>query len=96
MMRYAVAIEPGSKSGAFGVVVPDLPGCSATGDTIASAMANAEAAIIGWISATLDAGLPIPAPSNMVDVQADPAFADWHFGLIPVDVALLAAAGGRQ
>ena len=32
-MRYPVAIETGDAKHAFGVVVPDLPGCFSAGDT---------------------------------------------------------------
>jgi len=32
-MKFTVAIEPGTKKAAFGVVVPDLPGCFSAGDT---------------------------------------------------------------
>jgi predicted RNase H-like HicB family nuclease len=41
-MRYPIAIEPGTESTAFGVVVPDLPGCFLAGDTLDDAMAGAE------------------------------------------------------
>ena len=44
-MRYPVAIEPGTARTAFGVVVPDLPGCYSAGDTLDEAIANAEEAI---------------------------------------------------
>ena len=60
-MRYPVAIEPGSKTTAFGVVVPDLPGCFSAGDTLDDAMAGAEEAAAAWIDASLDAGEPIQA-----------------------------------
>ena len=33
-MKYPIAIEPSDKSHAYGVVVPDLPGCFSAGDTI--------------------------------------------------------------
>jgi hypothetical protein len=33
IMRYPVAIETGTDTAAFGVVVPDLPGCCSAGDT---------------------------------------------------------------
>ena len=48
-MRYPVAIEPGTEVEAFGVVVPDLPGCFSAGDTMEEAMAKAEEAITAWI-----------------------------------------------
>ena len=33
-MRYPVTIEPGTDTTAWGVVVPDLPGCFSVGDTL--------------------------------------------------------------
>jgi len=59
-MRYPIAIEAGTVDTAFGVVVPDLPGCFAAGDTLDEAMASAEEAAAAWIDATLDAGGPVP------------------------------------
>ena len=55
-MYYPVAIEPGTNKEAFGVVVPDLPGCYSAGDTLEEAFIQAEDAITGWIETTLDAG----------------------------------------
>jgi predicted RNase H-like HicB family nuclease len=37
-MRYPVAIEPGDETTAYGVVVPDLPGCFSAGDTLDEAL----------------------------------------------------------
>ncbi len=37
-MRYPIAIEPGTATTGFGVVVPDLPGCFSAGDTLGEAM----------------------------------------------------------
>ena len=59
-MRYPVAIEPGTETEAFGVVVPDLPGCFSAGDTMEEAMAKAEEAIAAWIETALDSGQDIP------------------------------------
>ena len=44
-MRYPVVIEPGTDVTAYGVIVPDLPGCFSAGDTLDEAMSNAEEAI---------------------------------------------------
>jgi hypothetical protein len=33
-MRYLVALEPGDARHAWGVTVPDLPGCFSAGDTM--------------------------------------------------------------
>jgi predicted RNase H-like HicB family nuclease len=64
-MRYPIAIEIGSKTAAFGVVVPDLPGCFSAGDTIDEAVSAAEESAAAWIDATLDTGGTIPAPTSI-------------------------------
>jgi len=38
-VRYPIAIEVGDKKHAYGVVVPDLPGCISAGDTLEEAFA---------------------------------------------------------
>jgi predicted RNase H-like HicB family nuclease len=88
-LRYPVAIELGDDTTAFGVVVPDLPGCFSAGDTLDEAMAGAEEAAAAWIDATLDAGNPIPAPSSLEAIRQNPDFAGWTFGIITLDPALL-------
>jgi predicted RNase H-like HicB family nuclease len=88
-LRYPIAIEPGTDTAAFGVVVPDLPGCFSAGDTLDEAMSNAEDAIATWIDATLDAGEAIPAPTDLGTLRANPEFAGWIYGVIAVDPAWL-------
>ncbi len=88
-MRYPLAIEPGDETTAFGVIVPDLPGCFSAGDTLDEALIGAEEAAAAWIDAALDAGEAIPAPSSLETVRADPAYAGWTFGVVTLDPALL-------
>lgn len=88
-MRYPIAIEIGDDVTAFGIVVPDLPGCFSAGDTLDEAMAGAEEAAAAWIDATLDAGGAVPPPSSLEAVRANPDFAGWSFGVITIDPALL-------
>jgi predicted RNase H-like HicB family nuclease len=89
-MRYPVAIEPGTDTEAFGVVVPDLPGCFSAGDTMDEALANAEEAITAWIEATLDAGQDIPQPSDIEALRkANKAWKAWIWALVKVDPAVL-------
>jgi predicted RNase H-like HicB family nuclease len=85
MMRYPVAIEPGSETTAFGVVFPDLPGCFSAGDTLDEAMEAAEEAAAAWLDATLDAGGPIPTASSLEAVRADPRFAGWTIAVVGVN-----------
>lgn len=88
-MRYPIAIELGTETTAFGVVVPDLPGCFSAGDTLDEALASAEEAAAAWIDAALDAGEAIPAPSRLDVIRHNPDYAGWTFGVITLDPALL-------
>lgn len=88
-MRYPIAIEPGTERTAFGVVVPDLPGCFSAGDTLDDAMTGAEEAAAAWIDAALDAGQPIPVPSSLDALRSNKDYTGWTFGVITLDPALL-------
>ena len=83
-MRFPIAIEIGSSTQAYGVVVPDLPGCFSAGDTLDEAMLNAEEAAAAWIDAALDSGEPIPSASELDALRDDPRFAGWSFGVVNV------------
>ncbi len=64
-MRYALVIE---KAGAnFSGYVPDLPGCVATGTTVAETEEFLREAIALHLSGMREDGLPIPSPSSKVD-----------------------------
>lgn len=88
-MRYPIAIEPGTETTAFGVVVPDLPGCFSAGDTLDEAMSGAEEAAAAWIDAALDAGESIPVPSGLETLRTNLEYAGWMIGVITLDPALL-------
>jgi len=62
-MHCPIAVETGTDTQAFGVVVPDLPGCFSAGDTLEEALANAEEAIAASMETELDAGRSMPPPS---------------------------------
>jgi predicted RNase H-like HicB family nuclease len=88
-MRYPIAIEPGTETTAFGVIVPDLPGCFSAGDTLDEALAGAEEAAATWVDAALDAGEAVPAPSSLDALHGNPDYTGWTFGVITLDPALL-------
>jgi predicted RNase H-like HicB family nuclease len=94
-MRYPIAIEVRTETDAYGVVVPDLPGCFSAGDTLDDAVAGAEEAAAAWIDATLDAGGAVPAASSIEAVRARPEFAGWAFGVVAVDPAALGSTVER-
>jgi len=88
-MYYPIAIEPGDDAHAFGVVVPDLPGCFSAGDTLDEAMENAKEAVVLWVETAIDNDQTIPHPSNVATYQNDPEFSGWVWALIEVDPALI-------
>jgi predicted RNase H-like HicB family nuclease len=64
-MRYAIVIE--NAGGNFSAYVPDLPGCVATGPTVAEAEQNLREAIAFHLDGMREDGTPIPPPSSRVD-----------------------------
>lgn len=94
-MKYPIAIEPGDKSHAYGVVVPDLPGCFSAGDTIEIAYENTKETIAAWIEMELDEGHPIPLPSKIEDLAKQEEFKDWIFGIVDVPEELLSDKAQR-
>ncbi len=65
-MRYPIAIESGDAKHAYGVVVPDLPGCFSAGDNLDEALTKAREAILLHLDRLLDDGLSFPKPSTIV------------------------------
>jgi predicted RNase H-like HicB family nuclease len=68
-MRYTVLID--GKKGAYGVVVPDLPGCTAMGGTVEEALTNIVSAMRDWAEVTEEAAGAIPAPRDPETIGAD-------------------------
>ncbi len=77
MKKYPIAIEQGDGQTAFGVVVPDLPGCFSAGDTLQEAIENTKEAITLWIETVQAAAGEIPAPGQLSDHQKNPEFKGW-------------------
>jgi predicted RNase H-like HicB family nuclease len=89
-MKYPIAIEPGNASTAWGVVVPDLPGCFSAADSgIDEAIDNAKEAIELWIEAALDLGQSIPSPSLITELQQQHEYKGWVWAIAEIDPALL-------
>jgi len=91
-MRYPIAITPGDAKHAFGVVVPDLPGCNSAGDTIEEAIANTEEAILLYLEDRTDA---IPRPSALADLSKLKKYAKWTWALVNVDLSKVSTKAAR-
>jgi predicted RNase H-like HicB family nuclease len=69
-MRYIALIDGGP--GAYGVVFPDLPGCTAMADTLDQAMTSAADALRDWINTVEAAGNAVPAARSAEALRTDP------------------------
>ncbi|HVY63785.1 MAG TPA: type II toxin-antitoxin system HicB family antitoxin [Gammaproteobacteria bacterium] len=64
-MRYAIVIEQADAN--YSAYVPDLPGCVATGATVAETEQAIREAIEFHLEGLRDDGEPIPPPTSRVD-----------------------------
>ena len=87
-MRYPIFIEEGTDTAAFGVVVPDLPGCFSAGDTLDEAVDAAKEAAAAWIDTALDRGTPVPVPSSLEAARRLRGYKGWAVGLIDLEDSL--------
>jgi predicted RNase H-like HicB family nuclease len=64
MDRYEIIIYWNDEDQAYVAEVPELPGCSAHGNTYESALSNAKQAVALWIETAKEFNDPIPAPKG--------------------------------
>lgn len=88
-MRYPIAIEPGDAKHAYGVVVPDLPGCFSAGDTLDEAIANTPEAIALWLEDLVERGEVAPAAKSIETHRKNPDFKGWIWAVVEVDLSHL-------
>ena len=89
-MKYPIAIEPGGGKTAWGVIVPDLPGCFSAADSgIDEAIENTKEAIALWIEIALDEGKDIPKPSSITYLQKKKEFKGYIWAIAEIDPSLL-------
>lgn len=63
-MPYPIVVYYTEEDGGYFSVVPDLPGCTAHGETAEQALREAQMAQALWLEAAQDRGWPIPTPSR--------------------------------
>jgi len=86
-MKFPIALEPGTSRTAWGVVVPDLPGCFSAGDTAEEAFANAVEAIEAHCELLVQDDLDLPLARPLAHWQSDAQYAGWVWALVDVDVS---------
>ena len=68
-MLYPIAILPGDDQHAWGVEVPDIPGCFSAGDDLDDAMTMAREAIEGHLEILAEEGASVPVASKGPSMQ---------------------------
>ncbi|MEN0106848.1 MAG: type II toxin-antitoxin system HicB family antitoxin [Pseudomonas sp.] len=85
-MLYPIAILPGDDTYAWGVEVPDIPGCFSAGDDLDDAIAMAREAIEGHLQLLAEDGAHIPIASKVTVHAANPEFAGCTWALVDIDI----------
>jgi predicted RNase H-like HicB family nuclease len=88
-MRYPIAIESGDQKHAFGVVVPDLPGCFSAGDSLDEAITNAAEAIALWMEERIERGELPPKAKSIEMHRKNRAWKRWVWAIVEVDLSRL-------
>lgn len=63
-LSYRMEILPDTREGGYIIRFPELPGCLTCGETLESALQNAEDCKRAWLSAALEDKIPIPEPAS--------------------------------
>jgi|SRR6516162_6449913 predicted RNase H-like HicB family nuclease len=74
MARYVALLD--GKAGAYGVTVPDLPGCTSGGSTTDEALRNAVEAVRLWAEDATADGEALPQPRSVETLRSDPGIAE--------------------
>jgi len=69
MARYVALVD--GQAGAYGVTVPDLPGCTSAGTTTDEALRNAIEAVRLWAEDAIADGEELPTPRSAEVLRAD-------------------------
>lgn len=85
-MLYPIAIRPGDAQHAWGVEVPDIPGCFSAGDDLDDAMAMAREAIESHLEILAEDGAAIPAAQKVTAHQTNADFEGCIWALVDIDI----------
>jgi predicted RNase H-like HicB family nuclease len=69
MTRYVALID--GEPGAYGVVIPDLPGAAGMGDTIDEAVASAIEGVRLWVETAIESGKRVPPARPIERLRKD-------------------------
>jgi predicted RNase H-like HicB family nuclease len=93
-MQYLIFLHKDENS-AYGVMVPDLPGCYSVGDTIEEAISNAHEAIECHIEGLLLDNDSIPLKRSIEEHIADPDLQGGVLAVVEIDTSKLSGKTTR-
>jgi len=93
-MQYPIFIHKDEDS-AYGVIVPDLPGCYSAGDTIEQAIQNTHEAIECHIEGLLLDNESLPLKKSIEDHLEDPDFKNGVLAMVEIDISKLSGKTTR-
>ena len=93
-MRYVCFIH--RDDAGYGVSFPDFPGCVSVGVTVDDAVRDGSEALAFHVEGLRDGGEPIPAPSSIDAIKADPKLRDWRRDADLVLIPLLLDRGSSR
>lgn len=87
-MYFPIAIEhPANNNEAYGIIVPDIPGCHAAGDTLDEAIESAIEAITEHLEILVENGEELPSPSDLASIAKQDDFAGMALYLADIDAS---------
>ncbi|MDN4146597.1 type II toxin-antitoxin system HicB family antitoxin [Pseudomonas tohonis] len=85
-MLFPIAISQGDATHAWGVEVPDVPGCFSAGDDLDDALAMAREAIESHLEVLAELGDPIPQASPVGFHAKDKAYEGCIWAVVDIDI----------
>ncbi|HEX9462596.1 MAG TPA: type II toxin-antitoxin system HicB family antitoxin [Alphaproteobacteria bacterium] len=82
-MRHYMGLIHKERTSDFGVSFPDFPGCISAGSTLDEAIKMGAEALAAHIGLLVEEGQPIPEPSSVERIMAEPENRDGVVVLIP-------------
>lgn len=94
MIRYVALVEYDRDAAAFGLSIPDCPGCTAMGGSFDDVEASGIEALREWAADYRADGAELPRPRDIIALRSDPSLID-DFGpnTIAVSVPVYLDAG---
>ena len=85
-MLYPIAIRPGDEQHAWGVEVPDIPGCFSAGENLDDAMVIAREAIEGHLEILAEDCARIPVATPVSAHVSNPEYEGCIWVLVDIDI----------